>query len=83
MTDFLKFAQQAIQSAAETAAKAGENIGNAASQAGQAVVETAVGVGGAVGSAASQAGQAVVGTAVGVSRNDLRIGICCLSVLRS
>jgi uncharacterized protein (DUF697 family) len=66
MTDFLKFAQQAIQSAAETAAKAGENIGNAASQAGQAVVETAVGVGGAVGGAASQAGQAVVETAVGV-----------------
>ncbi|MBD2471545.1 hypothetical protein [Nostoc sp. FACHB-145] len=65
MTDFFKFAQQAIQSAAETAAKAGENISNAASQAGQAVTETAAGFGSAVGSAASQAGQAVTETAAG------------------
>ncbi|MEA5603793.1 hypothetical protein [Nostoc sp. UHCC 0252] len=65
MTDFFKFAQQAIQSATETVAKTGENIGNAASQAGQAVTETAVGFGSAVGDAASQAGQAVAETAVG------------------
>lgn len=71
--DFLKLTQNAIKSVTETATKATEAVGSAASAATQSVTETAVMAGGAIGDAAAYTGQIVVRTAVGVGEGSVSV----------
>lgn len=71
--NFFKLTQNTIKSVTETATKAGEAVGSAASVVTQAVTETAVMAGGAIGDAAACTGQVVVRTAVGVGEGSVSV----------